>query len=155
MLSIAVVRRAAVAVDSMAGDDPERTFAVSSVFIQLSIRNTGHLAPIVSSMSKSKPSRLVRRLVVGVWTFSVVSVVVWLWIVIGQSPGNDMLFNAATASAIVAGLSALTLGISVAVVRTPLSPNIILTFVAGLAVCAWTGYVWWMIYRIFSGTWPY
>lgn len=106
-------------------------------------------------MNTSKPSKLVRRLVVGVWTFSVVSVVLWLWIVNEQSPGNDMLFAAATASASAAGMSALLLGISVAVARTPLSSKIILTFIVGLAVCAWTGYVWWLINRTFSGTWPY
>jgi hypothetical protein len=106
-------------------------------------------------MNESKQSKLVRRLVIGVWTFSVVSVALWLRIVIGQPPDMDMLFYAATAFASVAGLCALLIGLSVAVVRAPLSANIISAFVASLAVCAWTGYVWWMIGRIFSGTWPY
>jgi hypothetical protein len=106
-------------------------------------------------MNKPESSKLVRRLVIGVWAFSVVSVALWLGIVIGQRPGNVMLFNAATASAIAAGLSALLLGISVAILRAPLSANIILTIVASLAVCAWTGYVWWMIDRLFSGTGPW
>jgi len=106
-------------------------------------------------MNKPEVSKLVQRLVIGIWTFLVVSVALWLRIVIEQAPDNDLLFQAATVSSIVAGLSALLLGISVAVLRAPLSVNIISTIVAGLAVCAWTGYVWWLIGRVFSGTWPY
>jgi len=106
-------------------------------------------------MNKSESSKFVRRLVIGVWTFSVGSVVLWLWIMVGQPRENDMLFDAATASAIAAGLSALLLGISVAVLRAPLSANIISSIVVSLAVCAWTGYFWWVIDRLFSGTGPW
>jgi hypothetical protein len=106
-------------------------------------------------MNQSESSKLVRRLVIGVWTFSLVSVALWLRLLIGQQPGSDMLLSAVTASAIAAGLSALLLGISVAVLRAPLSANIISSIVASLAICAWTGYWWWMIDRLFSGTGPW
>ena len=106
-------------------------------------------------MNKSHPSKIVPRLVIGVWPFLVTSAALWLWIVMDEPLENDMRPAAATASAIVGGLAALVLGILVAVERTPLSPKIISTFLASLAVCAWTGYIWWLVDRAFSGTWPY
>ena len=106
-------------------------------------------------MNKSDPSQFVPRLVVGTWTFSFISAVLWLWILIGETLDNDMRLSAAIASAIASGLVALALGVLVAVVRIPLSPRIISTFVASLAVCAWTGYFMWLVDRAFSGTWPY
>ena len=106
-------------------------------------------------MNKSDLSKFVSRLLIGVWPFLVLSAALWLWIVMGEPLDNDMRLAAATASAIVGGLAALVLGILVAVERTPLSPKIISTFLASLAVCAWTGYIWWLVDRAFSGTWPY
>lgn len=108
------------------------------------------------SMNKLEPSKIIRRLEIGVRTFSVVSVTLWLlWFFARLDSPKELILNAATASAIVAGLTGLMLGISLAVVRAPLSAKTIATFVASLAVCAWTGYVWWLIDGIYSGTWPY
>lgn len=106
-------------------------------------------------MNKSDPLKFVPRLVIGIWPFLVISAALWLWFVMGEPIDNDMRPAAATASAVVVGLAALVLGILVAVERSPLSPKIISTFIASLAVCAWTGYVLWIIDRTFSGTWPY
>ena len=103
----------------------------------------------------SDPSNFVPRLVIGIWSFLVISAALWLWFAMGEPIDNDMRPAAAIASAIVGGLAALVLGILVAVERSPLSPKIISTFIASLVVCAWNGYVLWMIDRAFAGTWPY
>ena len=106
-------------------------------------------------MNETDPSKFVPRLVIGIWPFLVISAALWLWFVMGEPIDNDIRPAAATASAIVCGLAAPALGILVAVERIPLSPKIISTFIASLAVCAWTGYIWWLVDRVFSGTWPY
>jgi len=93
--------------------------------------------------------------VVGVWAFTGVSGVFWLWLLNSGAHDTDVQAAVAIASALGAGLTSISLGIAVVVNRRPLAPLLIFSALAGLAVCGWNVFVWWTFHNLFSGTGPF
>jgi len=93
--------------------------------------------------------------VVGVWTLSVVSAVFWLLLLNSEGRDIDGQFAVAIASGLGAGLAAISLGIALAVNRSRLSTLLILSMLAGLAICSWSAFWWWTFHNLLSGTGPF
>jgi ABC-type Mn2+/Zn2+ transport system permease subunit len=93
--------------------------------------------------------------VVGVWTFSLVSAVFWLWLFNSEAHYKHVQLAVAIVSGLGAGLATISLGVVLVVNRRPLSPLLIVSALAGLAICVWSTFIWWTYHNFFSGTGPF